>query len=179
MVFRISGFHGYGDDSLQGFVNQSQALTAILQTGVDLSRCADTLMDYESALPFLPWTNAKQVLCAQPKVIEFASGEGIRYLTYYAQDPSPALESQIFYTFQGITDDEQFYVSVFFPVQTGIFPTDPPACPQCGDPTYDPFPEWTATLTEQLTRLNAQSEDAFSPSLLMLDELIKSITISQ
>jgi hypothetical protein len=179
MVFRRADFPGYGDDSQQGFVNQSQALTRLLQSGVDMERCAEPLMDYESALPFLPWTNAKQTLCAQPKVIEFGAGKGIRYLAYYAQDPSPALDSQIFYTFQGISDDGQFYVAAFFPVQTGIFPTQPPACPRCGDPTYDPFVEWAAVLTEQLSQLNAQAEDDFSPSLLRLDELVKSITISQ
>jgi hypothetical protein len=179
MVFRRADFPGYGDDSQQGFVNQSQALTRLLQSGVDADRCAEPLMDYESALPFLPWTNAKQALCAQPKVVEFAGGKGIRYLAYYAQDPSPALDSQIFYTFQGISADGQFYVSAFFPVQTGIFPTQPPACPQCGDPTYDPFVEWAAVLKEQLSQLNAQAEDDFSPALLRLDELIKSITISR
>jgi hypothetical protein len=179
MVFRISDFSGYGDGSLQGFVNQSLALTDHLQNGVDADHCAQPLADYESALPFLPWTNSKQAFCAQPKLVDFVGGEGLRYLTYYAQDPSPALESQIFYTFQGITDDGQFYVSAFFPIQTGIFPTEPPSCPKCGDPGYDPFVEWTATLTKQLNQVNAQSEDTFSPSLLVLDELIRSITILQ
>ncbi|HUF00393.1 MAG TPA: hypothetical protein VMN99_14140 [Anaerolineales bacterium] len=177
MVFRISDFPGYGDDSLQGFVNQSQALSNLLQNGVDASHCAQPLMDYESALPFLPWTNSKQAFCSQPKVIDFANGIGIRYLTYYAQDPSPALESHIFYTFQGITNDGQFYVSAFFPVQTGIFPNEPPACPQCGEPNYDPFAEWTAVLTEQLDQLNAQPGDEFAPSLKLLDQLIESIHI--
>lgn len=179
MVFRMSDFPGYGDDSPNGFVNQSQALTSLLQSGVDAARCIQPLMDYESALPFLPWTNSKQAFCAQPKVIEFASGKGIRYLTYYAQDPSPALENQIFYTFQGITDDGQFYISAFFPIQTGVFPTEPHACPQCGDPTYNPFEEWTATLTEQLNQLNVQAEDRFSPALNVLDELVQSIRVSQ
>jgi hypothetical protein len=179
MVFRSADFPGYGDDSRQGFVNQSQALTRLLQSGVDMERCAEPLMDYESALPFLPWTNSKQAFCAQAKVVEFGSGKGIRYLAYYAQDPSPALDSKIFYTFQGISDDGQFYVAAFFPVQTDIFPTEPPACPRCSDPTYDPFVEWAAVLKEQLSELNAQAEDDFSPTLPMLDELVKSITISQ
>jgi hypothetical protein len=179
MVFRVSDFPGYGNDSQQGFVNQSQALTSLLQKGVNAGHCASPLMDYESALPFLPWTNSKQAFCAQPKVIEFTAGKGIRYLTFYAQDPSPALESKIFYTFQGITDDGQFYISAFFPLKTGIFPTEPPTCPDCGDPTYNPFAEWEATLTEQLNQLNAQAEDAFSPSLLVLDGLTGSITISK
>jgi hypothetical protein len=179
MVFRSADFIGYGENSQQGFVNQSQALTRLLQSGVDVDRCAEPLMDYESALPFLPWTNAKQTLCAKPKVVEFAGGKGIRYLVYYAQDPSPALDSKIFYTFQGISDDGQYYVAAFFPVQTGIFPTQPPACPQCNNPTYDPFVEWATTLKEQLSQLNAQAEGDFSPSLLTLDELVKSITISR
>jgi hypothetical protein len=63
------------------------------------------------------------------------------------------LESQVFYTFQGLTDDGQFYVAAFFPVQTGIFPIEPPACPQCGEPDYDPFAEMQTILTEQLVKL--------------------------
>jgi hypothetical protein len=179
MVFRISDFPGYGDNSPQGFVNQSQALAGLLQAGVEANRCAQPLMDYESALPFLPWTNARQAFCAQPKLVEFTSGKGIRYLTHYAQDPSPVLESQVFYTFQGITDDGQFYVAAFFPVQTGVFPTQPPACPQCADPAYDPFVEWQNTLTEQISLLNIKSEVEFSPSLEVLDELIASIHIAR
>jgi hypothetical protein len=178
MVFRISDFPGYGDDSLQGFVNQSQKLTNILQNGVNADYCTQPHVDYESELPFLPWTNSKQSFCAKVKQVKFEGGKGLRYLTYYAQDPSPALESQIFFTFQGITDDGQFYISAFFPIQTGIFPTEPPACPKYGDPTYNPFEEWTLTLTEQLNQLNAQPDDVLSPSLIVLDELIKSISIN-
>jgi hypothetical protein len=179
MVFRISDFSGYGDDSPQGFVNQSQALIDLLQNGMQASDCALPLMDYESALPFLPWTNAKQAFCAHPRLIEFTNGKGIRYLTHYSQDPSPALESQVFYTFQGITDEGEFYVAAFFPVQTGIFPTEPPACPRCGDPAYDPFAEWNNTLTEQISLLNMKSEVEFSPSLQVLDEVIASIDIAR
>lgn len=119
----------------------------------------------------------KQSLCAQPKIMEFASGRGIRYLSYYAQGPDPVLDREVFYTFQGLTDDEQFYVAAFFPVQTGIFPTEPPACPQCADPNFDPVAAWTALLADQLTQLNAQPEDEFAPSLRLLDELIKSIHV--
>lgn len=178
MVFRVSDFPGYGDESAQGFVNQSQSLMALLQDGVAENRCAQPLLDYESALPFLPWTNSKQVFCAQPRVIQFEGGNGIRYITYYAQDPSPALESEIFYTYQGITEDGQFYVSAFFPVLTGIFPTQAPDCPACGDPNYDPFAEWAATLTEQLGQLNLQPGDRFFPSLGELDKMVESIRIA-
>jgi len=175
MVFLTKDFSGFGDEHPQGFVNQLHSLTELLKTGVSPDQCDKPLSDYESALPFLPWVNMKQTFCAQPQIIEFAGGKGIRYVTYYAQSPEPVLEQRVFYTFQGVTNDGVFYVSALFPIKTGIFPKEPLPCPKCGDPNYNPFPEWNALLTEQLTQLNAQSEADFEPSLKTLDEVIKSI----
>jgi hypothetical protein len=177
-VFQTAEFPGYGDGSPQGFPNQMQALKDLLETGVDLSRCAQPIPG-EPVLPFLPWINMKQTFCAQPEILEFAEGRGVRYLSYYSQGPNPVLDREVFYTFQGITDDGQFYVAAFFPVVTGIFPTEPPDCPQCSEPGYDPFTEWAAVLNEQLVQLNAQPSDEFAPSLTVLDKLIESIHIGQ
>ena len=175
MVFQTKDFPGFGDDNPMGFVNQFQSLTKYLEKGVSPSHCDKPLPEYESSLPFLPWVNMKQTFCAQPQMIEFAGGRGIRYVTYYAQSPEPALDDRIFYTFQGMTNDGQFYISAVFPVETGIFPTEPSPCPKCGDPDYNPFPEWNAQLETQLTQVNAQAESDFAPSLVTLDEIIKSI----
>jgi hypothetical protein len=176
MIFQTSDFPGVGDDSPQGFVNQAQALQDLLQKDLEPARCAE-IVQGEPALPFLPWVNAQQTFCSQPQVIQFSGGKGIRYLTYYSQDPSPVLDPYVFYTFQGMTDDGKFYVSAVFPVQTGIFPTEPPECPECNQPNYNPFPEWTKTLTGQLDQLHARPADQFRPSLLLLDDLIASIRI--
>jgi hypothetical protein len=89
------------------------------------------------------------------------------------------LDQQVLYTFQGLTDDEQFYVAAFFPVETGIFPIEPPVCTQCTDPNYDPMPGWNTLLADQLTPLNAQPEEEFAPSLGLLDELIMSIHVGK
>jgi hypothetical protein len=175
IVFQTRDFPGYGDELPQGFVNQLRSLTKFLKTGVSQNQCEKPTPDYESALPFLPWINMKQTFCAQPQIIEFAGGKGIRYLTYYAQSPEPVLEQRVFYTFQGVTNDGAFYVSMLFPIETGIFPKESLPCPKCSDPNYNPFPEWNALLAEQLTKLNTQSEDDFAPSLTTLDEVIKSI----
>lgn len=176
MIFQTADFPGFGDDNPQGFVNQSAALKGLLRRRGELSRCGKPITG-EPALPFLPWVNAKQSFCAQPQVIEFGNGRGIRYLSHYAQDPSPVLDQNVFYTFQGITDDGRFYISAVFPVQTGIFPTEPPACPQCSEANYDPIPEWTAILATQLNELNTLPVDDFLPSIHLLDELIRSIRI--
>jgi hypothetical protein len=174
MVFQTADFSGFGDDNPQGFVSQMQALKGLLKRRGELERCAQPITG-EPALPFLPWINAKQSFCAQPQIIEFGNGRGIRYLSYYAQDPSPVLDQHVFYTFQGLTDDGQFYISAFFPVETGIFPVEPPACPQCGEPDYDPLAEWVTVLSEQLNQLNDLSAEEFAPALSILDELVKSI----
>lgn len=175
-ILKTGDFPGFGDDSPNGFINQRSALTAVLKTGVSPERCAQPLTS-DPGLPFLPWINMKQTFCAQPQIIEFKNGKGIRYLSYYSQGPNPVLDQQVFYTFQGLTEDEQFYVAAFFPVQTGIFPTEPPPCPDCSKPEYDPFVELTAALAEQLPRLNGQAADEFAPSLTLLDELIESIQV--
>jgi hypothetical protein len=177
-VFRTADFPRFGMDSSQGFVSQLAALEDLLERGVEPERCAQ-ITTGEPAMPFLPWINMQQVFCAQPQQIEFAGGAGIRYLSYYSQGLNPVLDQQIFYTFQGVTDDGQFYVSALFPVQTGIFPTELPDCQACSEPGYDPSSEWRATLTDQIDQLNALPEDKFAPSLPVLDALIESIQIRQ
>ena len=180
MIFRTSDFPGYGADNPFGFVGQQQALIELLKTGIAPDRCAKPFFTgYDLALPFLPWINMKQVFCSQPKVIEFSEGKGVRYLSYYSQGMNPVLDQDVFYTFQGLTNDKQFYVSAFFPVQTGIFPTEPSPCSVCGDQNYDPSADWMAMVAEQLTQLNAQSQDRFTPSLPSLDEIVQSIHIGQ
>jgi hypothetical protein len=178
MVFQTADFHGFGDDGPQGFTQQLNALNNLLKTGAGPAHCTE-MLSYEAALPFLPWINAKQVFCAQPQILEFANGRGVRYLSYYSQGLDPVVEQRVFYTFQGVTADGKFYVSALFPIQTGVFPTEPPACSKCSDPNYDFPAEWKDTLTKQLNQLNAQPQDQFTPSLQLLDELIQSIQIGQ
>lgn len=175
MIFQTKDFPGFGDDNPTGFVNQLQTLTKLLESGVNPGQCDKPLIEYESALPFLPWINMKQSFCSQPLIIEFTGGRGIRYLTYYAQSPEPVLERSVFYTFQGMTNDGQLYISALFPIETGIFPDKPSPCEKCGDPNYNPFPKWNTLLEEQLTQLNAQPNSEFAPTLTTLDEVVKSI----
>jgi hypothetical protein len=171
MIFPTAGFALFGDDP-HSFTAQWLALQDLLELGLEPARCSPPVTPEYHPLPFLPWLNARQVFCAQPARLQFTGGSGVRYLTFYAQDESPALDHWIFYTFQGVTDDGQFYVSALFPVATGVFPTEPPANQVFPDPTY-----WT-TLSDQVTQLNVQSTTAFAPSLDLLDALVQSIALT-
>jgi len=171
-VYQTSDFAGYGDGDAFGFPSQLQTLSELLQNGVDPARCTGPLYENEQSMPFLPWLNARQTFCAQPLVIDFNSGKGVRYLTFYAQGPAPALESQIFYTFQGLTGDGKYYISASFPVTSGIFPNEPPV----GQVNPDP----NAFLDEmkgQVVQLNGLEASSFDPELTTLDTLMSSIRI--
>ena len=176
IVFQAADFPGYGDDQPLGFPEQLQALQDYLRSP-DINRCGQLYAGEEPSLPMLPWLYARQAFCSQPKILDFVGGEGVRYLTFYNQDPSPVLDRQIFYTFQGLTHDGKFYVAAFLPVSSGVFPIDPPECPQCGDPDYNPFTAWEEVTSQELTRLNGLKPDDFSPSLTALDEMIQTIQI--
>ncbi|GAB4578929.1 MAG: hypothetical protein Fur0022_16660 [Anaerolineales bacterium] len=175
MIYRTADFPDFGVDDPRGFSAQFQALTALLETGLDPARCGHVFAGDAPPLPVLPPINAQQTFCSQPEIIEFTGGRGIRFLTQYTQEIAPVLERQIFYTFQGLTDDGQFYIAAFFPIQTGLFPTEPPPCPQCDQANYNPYPDWYDMLSSQLLQLNELSSHQFAPTLSELDDIIQSI----
>jgi hypothetical protein len=178
-IFRTEDFPGYGDDHPSGFTGQLEALKVLIADGVGSDRCESPHSGASGPLPYLPWINMAQTFCAQPQILEFAGGRGVRYITQFSQGPGPVLDQQVFYTFQGLTDDGRFYIAAFFPTETGIFPVEPPPCPECGDADYNPFDAWAAVLSDQLRLLNAVSGAEFSPDLALLDDLIASIRIGE
>jgi len=77
----------------------------------------------DGELPLLPVTNAAQMFHAQAKYLDFGNIQGIRFISQHTQEARPIMLSQeIFYTFQGFTDDEVYYVAAFFPVTTAVLP---------------------------------------------------------
>ena len=66
-------------------------------------------------LPYMPVPNASQVFQAQFEYLPFANGEGIRYLTMFAQSINPITNQGLQFTFQGLTSDGQYYVRCHFP----------------------------------------------------------------
>ena len=66
--------------------------------------------------PFLPMWNAAQVFFARPEIKTFENGKGIRYLSCYAQAFMRIDEHCLFYTYQGLSADGNYYISAIFPV---------------------------------------------------------------
>jgi hypothetical protein len=92
------------------------------------------------------------------KHLLFKQGKGIAYVTCYAQDEAPINNGDFFYTYQGITDDQKYYVSLFVPVKAKGFPKDCPA-------------------KKAKSVLSGIPASNFTPDLDQIDKVVQSISI--
>lgn len=128
----------------------------------------------DEVLPFLPLWNAGQVFHSNFAYLDFQNGSGIRYLTQYGQDVYPINNYSLFYTFQGLTSDERFYIAAIFPVSTPALPD--PETMELDQEFYDTYLQY---IEETKFLLETQPLDTFTPSLMDLDLLIESLRIER
>ena len=138
----------------------------------------------EGSLPFLVMAGAAQIFHTKMAYLDFVNGSGVRYLTSYGQYSVPYNNHDLFYTFQGLTADGKYWVSVIFPVNHPVLP-----------PTYDstavppggmPIPSWDSPTYEEDMRtyyaamqgiMTASADASFVPGLDCLDQYIQSLNI--
>ncbi len=116
--------------------------------------------------------NAAQFIRSQVEYIDFQNGTGIRFLSQYGQAAGSIGWPNLFYAFQGFTDDGAYYISV-------ILPVNHPSLPHPNDVImdnafYDNFMNYAAEMSIQL---NGEDPVEFIPSLLLLDELVGSLLV--
>ena len=131
-------------------------------------------------MPGVPFFNATQVFAAQMQALTFQIGSGVRMVTEYAQYPAPINNYELFYHFQGLTNDDQYYIIAILPVTAPILAeTDQPdaAIPAGGVPLPAGGVPDEAYYTAVTEKLNGLSPESFSPSLALLDSMIRSITL--
>ncbi len=127
-------------------------------------------------LTMLPPSNAVQTLRAQTEYLSFAKGQGIRYLTQLSQGPVPISNQDLFYTFQGLTDDDATYVSAYFPVTLSALPDSP----QLSEAEWAALmADWQGYLAQTLALLDEQPTAAFTPDLAALDAVIHSLSVAE
>jgi hypothetical protein len=125
---------------------------------------------YEDGIPFLPPFNAAQMLRAQVSFLDFENGTGVRFLSLYGQAYRTVNSHELFYTFQGITDDDSHYVAMILPVSHPSLPADGDIPPEDFDAFAANFETYIST-TE--LALNAQPNESYSPDLSLLDTLVE------
>jgi hypothetical protein len=67
-------------------------------------------------LPLVPFFNAQQLFASNVQIISFQNGQGVRFLTEYAQYAASANNTDLFYHFQGLTNDGAYYVIAILPL---------------------------------------------------------------
>jgi hypothetical protein len=134
-------------------------------------------------LPWVPFFNAAQVFFTDYRTISFQNGDGVHFLTEYAQYFAPVNNHELIYHFQGFTDDGEYYIIAIFPItnqylaDTGEPGANIPAggvqFPDVNDENPD-FEGYYASITDLL---NGAPTESFTPSIEQLDSLIESIQI--
>ncbi|PYE55400.1 hypothetical protein [Deinococcus yavapaiensis] len=116
-VYPVAGLIAQYPETRYGVRTEIGSLRALLK-----ERPAPS--EIRGEMPFLPLPNAGQVLNAAVKYLDFGGGRGVRFLVAFASDVSPVTRAQVFYTYQGLTNDGKYYVSLQFPVNLAELPKD-------------------------------------------------------
>ncbi|HET9590903.1 MAG TPA: hypothetical protein VFO91_19080 [Anaerolineales bacterium] len=140
-----------------------------------------SILPLRETLPSVPFFNAAPLIAAQIQMMPFQNGSGVRSLTQYAQYNAPVNNRELFYHFQGLTEDGAFYLVAVLPVSAPVLAED--ESPEASVPAEGvPIPTdigpndvYYASITQ---KLNALSPDDFTPALDSLDALMNSILVT-
>ena len=131
-------------------------------------------------LPAVPFFNAAQVFASNIELISFQNGSGIRFLTEYAQYAASANNQDLFYHFQGFSNDGEYYIIAILPITMPMLAetSDGGAPLPAGGIPYSYFADggnfdaesYYAAVTDLL---NGTAPDALSPTINQLDALIQ------
>jgi hypothetical protein len=136
-------------------------------------------------LPAVPFFNAQQLFASNIQVLSFQNGQGVRFVTEYAQYAASANNHDLFYHFEGVTRDGVYYIVAVLPINAPMLAetSDGGAPLPVGGVPYpyfaDPNADMQLYYRSVLAVLNAAPSELFTPSLEQLDSLIQSMRITQ
>lgn len=129
-----------------------------------------------TSLPSMPLWGAPTLLTTQVRYFDFQDGSGMRFLAMFGQDLFPPDNQNLIYIFQGITDDDQHYLSAVFPITHPGLPDDGYAEITDWEQFYE---EWDDLCEEALKLLDEAVPGSFSPTLEHLDMMMASFKIER
>jgi len=157
-VYPVADFVAINENVANAFTFLQPALQAQPLNGDDL-RVVDQF-------------NAGQLYQSNVKAVQFQNGYGARWLAQYGQAMYPIGWPDLFYTFQGFTDDGQYYISVILPVNhPSLTPTELVVVDNDFFANYETYADGIQS------QLNAESDNSFMPSLVLLDQLVASLLV--
>jgi hypothetical protein len=145
-------------------------LQRILTDRPDLSPYMEA--GHSGELPWAPLPEAGQVLRARVHYIDSPQLSGIAYVTAWAQGESTFGAGDFWYTFQGLSSDGSWYVSVDVVINASMFPATAPNDPSI----YASQRAYEAYIGQTIAELNSAGPRKFSPSLTAVNDLVNSMT---
>jgi heat shock protein HslJ/uncharacterized protein YraI len=129
-----------------------------------------------SEIPILPMERVTGVsdLQVQGQYLDITAGSGVRFVTRFIQDPTPVTREnpQMYYTFQGFSDDGLYLISFFYPVSTSTLPLSNAITEEEQERVSSDLQVY---MIEKSAELNALSAADWEPVLTTLDALIFSL----
>lgn len=122
--------------------------------------------------PFI--LGARRMLIVSPHYVHMENGRGVAFITMYAQDILPVTKEDAFYNFVGLTDDEQYLVTMQYPIESDMLinSIDDFIFPDNWEDNYHIY------IQQATESLNTVQPDEWRPSLNTLDTVIRSIYIT-
>ncbi len=112
-------------------------------------------------LPILPLVNAGSVIVTRSSYPQNASIQGVAALTQLAQYFAPVNNHSLFYTFQGTTVDNKYWIGVILPITQSSLQPDGQTVP---GGNFDQFIEQYDTYIAQISQtLTEAGSDSFVP----------------
>lgn len=157
LVFRTDEYSGYSE------------LTAMMMSELQSLQYADG-----QSLP----EHLGSDFIAQTHGLSFKNGHGVRYLTQIMTNFMPINNKDLYYYYQGMTNDGKFFLQAMLPINTAYLPADDnpnTPLPADGIPfNMDDFPGYLNAVTEKLDSTETYN---FNPFLDALDEMIESMQV--
>lgn len=115
---------------------------------------------------------------AQIHAVNFKNGHGVRYLTQVFQNFNTVNNQELFYYYQGITNDGQYFVQAILPINASYLVADSnPNSPLPADGIPFNMDDFSGYLNTVNQKLNSTDTFNFNPYLDALDEMIESIQV--
>ena len=166
----------YATSALEGYQLASRQLERLQELLAERPDPAtlESITDQQVVdLPYLPIEGAALAIGARVGFIDTPELAGVAYVTGFRQDTFPFARDDFWYTFQGLSADGQWYVSVSWIVRATMFPArvSDSAARRIGRTAAS----WERYIRQSVRTLDAAEPSAFRPSLEALDALVRSI----
>lgn len=127
-------------------------------------------------IPVLPFEefSGDLDLVVQGEYLTTTMGNGLRFVGRFTEEPAPVAsdDPQLFYIFEGFTNDGQYLISFFYPVTTDQLP---PSAEISTEELTQVSSDYEAYLNDVVQQLNTLNASDWEPDLMDLDTVITSL----